>query len=928
MKKTCSLILLVLLLTSMLGASIHIGTVEAAGTVYIRADGSIDPPTTPISSTNNVTYTFESNITDSIVVQKSNITIDGNWYTLQGAGSGNGFYLFGIDNVTIERTNIKDFDYGICLDSSSHNTLTENSISAGFYGYGILLGNSAGFNDVIRNNVTDNKYGIVLHESSILNSLAENDISNNEIGIWLQKSDFNSISRNSISNNHCGIYLEQTVHNNISHNSLSNNSLQAQSDEISTSIWDGGYPSGGNYWSDCNGTDLFNGPYQNVSGSDGIGDAPYVIDGSNADGYPLMGPWAPPDVAATNLTASKSIVGLGYATRINGTVMNHGSKVEGFNVSIFSNSTLIDSPYVVLTMQNSTTMSLSWNTTGFSYGNYTLSEYIEPLPEEADVSNNDFTGGTVLVTIPGDINGDFKVSSSDLNTLLVAFGGRADGGGQRTYNSDCDFDNDGYVGSRDINTLLVHYGQHYNESEHPPLALAEQIDSMLDAINWDYNESPSYMTVHAGEVFNRVSGTRWESLMQYYSTLTSIPNRPAPAWQEILRAKRLAELDGYTSPTIDSYVLQALTNIQMLGHVPFTFNGPYYLIYDRGLTHAYRYAQQLNHETAKWDKLQAFQEIASIVGANGANTYIGYNPLDGQFVSYYRYYDDASETCNFLLELYYQGVSPALGYALAIWDRQQERFWNGEYYGYSSKSLMECEDGFFALVAAELYEANGKSLDGFPDRVLSDMHAKLLVRGWNSPLWDRDGTCVMTHTSSNPQKRLGNTIGGVAALHAYYPILPAEDQAMFRNMISGTGGQPKPWQKYLQSGLYDDSTKRSKMRSGDPYSDYATAQAAMLLFLEGIIPESGSLAIPLNDERYEDTDSIFPARMFRFDYDAAKIMIPVNAGTLRFQFGTTASSYTFDNTGVYEVQFSSDWNRVISTEYIGPLDSSLLYLTG
>ena len=68
--------------------------------------------------------------------------------------------------------------------------------------------------------------------------------------------------------------------------------------------------------------------------------------------------------------------------------------------------------------------------------------------------------------------------------------------------------------------------------------------------------------------------------------------------------------------------------------------------------------------------------------------------------------------------------------------------------------------------------------------------------------------------------------------------------------------------------------------------------------------------------------------MFRFDYDAAKIMIPVNAGTLRFQFGTTASSYTFDNTGVYEVQFSSDWNRVISTEYIGPLDSSLLYLTG
>jgi parallel beta-helix repeat protein len=440
----------------MLGASIHIGTVEAAGTVYIRADGSIDPPTTPISSTNNVTYTFDSNITDSIVVQKSNITIDGNWYTLQGAGSGNGFYLFGIDNVTIERTNIKDFDYGICLDSSSHNTLTENSISAGFYGYGILLGNSAGFNDVIRNNVTDNKYGIVLNESSILNSLAENDVSNNEIGIWLQESDLNNISRNSISNNHCGIYLEQTVHNNISHNSLSNNSLQAQSDEISTDIWDGGYPSGGNYWSDYGGSDLYWGPGQNVTGSDGIGDAPYVIDGNNSDGYPLMSPWAPPDVATTNLTASKLFVGQGYGLRLNGTVANLGSKVEGFNVSVLANSTLIDSPYVVLTMQNSTTMSLSWNTTGFSYGNYTLSAYAWPVPGETNLLNNNLTGSTVLVTIPGDAADPFLwVTSKDLTYLLGAYG-------TRPYNPNADITDDGdLIGSKDLTILLKYFGKHY-----------------------------------------------------------------------------------------------------------------------------------------------------------------------------------------------------------------------------------------------------------------------------------------------------------------------------------------------------------------------------------------------------------------------------------------------------------------------------------
>jgi hypothetical protein len=51
--------------------------------------------------------------------------------------------------------------------------------------------------------------------------------------------------------------------------------------------WDDGYPSGGNCWSDYNGSDVYCGVYQNVTGSDGIGDAPYTIDSSNIDHYPL-----------------------------------------------------------------------------------------------------------------------------------------------------------------------------------------------------------------------------------------------------------------------------------------------------------------------------------------------------------------------------------------------------------------------------------------------------------------------------------------------------------------------------------------------------------------------------------------------------------------------------------------------------------------
>ncbi len=51
-------------------------------TIYIRADGSIDPPTANITSTDNVTYTLTGNITtdgfnNGIVVERNNTVLDG-----------------------------------------------------------------------------------------------------------------------------------------------------------------------------------------------------------------------------------------------------------------------------------------------------------------------------------------------------------------------------------------------------------------------------------------------------------------------------------------------------------------------------------------------------------------------------------------------------------------------------------------------------------------------------------------------------------------------------------------------------------------------------------------------------------------------------------------------------------------------------------
>jgi parallel beta-helix repeat protein len=116
-----------------------------------------------------------------------------------------------------------------------------------------------------------------------------NNITNNEYGIFLYSSNNNTISGNHIANNGCGVWLEFSSNNTIYHNNFVSNAIQIDYPPIN--IWDNGYPSGGNYWSAYTGVDIYRGPYQNVTGSDGICDTPYIIDANNIDHYPLMNPW-------------------------------------------------------------------------------------------------------------------------------------------------------------------------------------------------------------------------------------------------------------------------------------------------------------------------------------------------------------------------------------------------------------------------------------------------------------------------------------------------------------------------------------------------------------------------------------------------------------------------------------------------------------
>jgi len=162
------------------------------------------------------------------------------------------------------------------------------------------------------------------------------------------------------------------------------------------------------------------------------------------------------NIAIMDVLPSKLVIGTGSVIYVNVTVTDQGHFSEAFNLTLYADTTVIETKNVFLLPRSSDYTIFLLNTTGFAYGNYTIWAYAEPVSGETNTADNTYTHGTVVVTILGDVNGDRKVDAADLVDLNKAYGSTL---GSPTWNANCDINGDNKVNVLD---LFIH-GKNYGK---------------------------------------------------------------------------------------------------------------------------------------------------------------------------------------------------------------------------------------------------------------------------------------------------------------------------------------------------------------------------------------------------------------------------------------------------------------------------------
>jgi parallel beta-helix repeat protein len=339
---------------------------------------------------------------DGVHIEYTNVSFIIRNVYVHGPSPSNGIFFRNVANGVIDKSTVTNYYDGITILLS--NATVENSAISSSGEHGIRILDSK--NVSIFNNTVTLGMGDGIYVDSLNNTvISENRISNNiRDGIDVYRSTYILLVLNNLTYNGVGVNLGGSTNNLVHHNNFLYNSVQALDNETGKNMWDVGYASGGNYWSDYNGVDHCSGPAQNVcTKSDGIGDTAYRF-ATAQDNYPLMKLFVQTvihDVAVSSITPSAMSVNQSETLSITVVVKNEGAATENFTLTLYYDSTLIGSRTIPpLAPSASQTVLFDWNTIGVPAGVHTLKAVASTVWGEIDVADNTLVMRSVEVKIP------------------------------------------------------------------------------------------------------------------------------------------------------------------------------------------------------------------------------------------------------------------------------------------------------------------------------------------------------------------------------------------------------------------------------------------------------------------------------------------------------------------------------------------------
>jgi hypothetical protein len=313
-KKTFMAVVLLMLLSAMIMGAPHIKAVSKTiivpddySTVAAAIGNSTEGDTIFVRNGTYEETTLAINKTILLIGEgftSTTISLHPPWVPTGGYHLGNGTLEpdYGYDNpIKITAGNVKISGFTIISNASSLTRISGNGtqITGNYITTGLFLENAGQTvsGNIVKGGITcvgsdktfsNNTLGYVWILASGV--LVEGNVFSGDYGISIG-GEGNIVVNNIVRDSKAALsFWAYAQGNTIYHNNFINNTVLMRTwglSNLSVSRWDYGNISGGNYWDDY----LSKFPNAKEIGNSGIGDVPYIVDGSNQDNYPLMSPF-------------------------------------------------------------------------------------------------------------------------------------------------------------------------------------------------------------------------------------------------------------------------------------------------------------------------------------------------------------------------------------------------------------------------------------------------------------------------------------------------------------------------------------------------------------------------------------------------------------------------------------------------------------